>query len=489
LLEEMKKLGLFGITIPKDYGGLGFDLTDYLYLVSVMAETDMSLAIIPLGHLSIGVKGIILFGNDEQKKKYLPQAADGSMIFAYALTEPKIGSDAKHIETTAEPSKDGNTYTLNGTKAYITNGGYAGGLTVFAQIKNPKKDEPEMGAFIVETDWEGVEVGDDMPKMGLHTSSTTIIRLNDVSVPRENLLSAEGEGFKIAMTILNYGRLGLGAASAGITGRSAEEMTKRGKTRKQFGKPIGEFELIQEKIGNAKIREQQIRALTGLTTELLKEEPLGNVALESSHTKLLGTTEAWTVLYDALQTAGGAGYLSTQPYEKRMRDFRVTTVFEGTTEIHSIYPALSLIREVNKNIKGNSRFMKFITLQLFALKPAKLTLPSNPHLNAGLKRKIRRGIKRLIKAIRKKIVYGMIHYGKNIVEKEFFLRRITRLSLTLYTLIALSFLLNQSEEKETIKKALLFTLKDKEKYLSSGKSEIARESLTLKASQTAEESE
>ena len=216
LMKAMKRMGLFGISIPERYGGLGLSLSDYLYLVSVMAEEDMSLAIVPLAHLSIGMKGILLFGTEEQKRRYLTPAASGEMIFAYALTEPKVGSDAKHIETTARLSDDGRAYILNGSKTFITNGGYAGGFTVFARIEGA--EEGTIGAFIVETAAEGVTIGKDLPKMGLHVSSTTPVMLKNVRVPKENLLGAEGDGFKIAMSILNYGRLGLGAASTGAGG-------------------------------------------------------------------------------------------------------------------------------------------------------------------------------------------------------------------------------------------------------------------------------
>ena len=211
-----------------------------------MARTDMALALTPTAHLSIGIKGILLFGTEQQKATYLTQAAIGEMIFAYALTEPSVGSDAQHIQTRAALSGDGSHYILNGQKTYITNGGFAGGFTVFAQM-DPEKPG-FMGAFIVEAALDGVKVGGEIPKMGLKISSTTPVSFTDVLVPVQNLLGQPGDGFKIAMTILNYGRLGLGAASAGAMDQSLEDMVKRSSLRKQFGMPIREFELIQEKL-------------------------------------------------------------------------------------------------------------------------------------------------------------------------------------------------------------------------------------------------
>jgi acyl-CoA dehydrogenase family protein 9 len=338
LMAGLKRVGLFGLNVPAVYGGVGLSIPGYLKVLEVVARTDMSLALIPTAHLSIGLKGIVLFGTEEQKKRYLPRAATGDMIFAYALTEPDTGSDAQHIETRAELSEDGSHYILNGRKSYITNANYAGGLTVFAQL-DPERPG-QMGAFVVETAWEGVTVGRDVPKMGLRISSTATIGFKDVKVPVENLLGRPGDGFRIAMTVLNYGRLGLGAASVGVMKQSLEDMLKRSAAREQFGGPIGEFPLVQEKMVRARVHAWVAGCMTAMTSLILGEDPLTNAAMESSHTKLYGTTRAWNTLYDALQVAGGSGYLSTQPYEKRMRDFRVTTVFEGTTEIHSVYPAL-----------------------------------------------------------------------------------------------------------------------------------------------------
>ena len=233
LWKGLKETGMFALTIPESYGGSGLSLSDYLSIIEIAAAADMAVAIIPLAHHSIGLKGIILFGSEEQKKKYLPPAASGETIFAYALTEPDTGSDAQHIKTFAESSEDGSHYILNGTKTYITNGGYAGGMTVFAQMD--RNNPGFMGAFIVETGWEGVEIGKDMHKMGLTVSSTTMIKFKNVKVPSENLVGKPGDGFKIAMTILNYGRLGLAAASNGLMNQSAKEMLERANRRKQFG--------------------------------------------------------------------------------------------------------------------------------------------------------------------------------------------------------------------------------------------------------------
>lgn len=432
LMEKLGRNGFFGLTIPREYGGLGLSLRKYLYIVEALASHNMSLGILALAHLSIGVKGIVLFGSEAQKRKYLVEAASGEMIFSYALTEPRIGSDAQNIQTAAVASEDGNHFLLNGSKTYITNANYAGGLTVFAQMD---PDKPGfIGAFIVETGWDGVKIGKDMPKMGLKASSTASIQFQDVRVPRENLLGRPGEGFKIAMIILNYGRLALGAASAGMMKQSLLDMNERAASRTQFGVPINHFELIQEKMVKALVHGYVASAMTNFTADMLEGDPTAVVAVESSHCKLYGTTRAWDTLYDALQVAGGSGYLTTQPYEKRMRDFRVTTIFEGTTEIHSIYPALFMLRTFGKRLQAETsgRWSRLITVAKGLFRRTRWQFASDKKI---MNRAVRFA-KSSARRIRIMILVGLLIYGNSIVRREFFLRRITGLSLYFYGLIA-----------------------------------------------------
>lgn len=428
LLDKLRAGGFFGLTIPREYGGQGLTLTQYLAVVERIVRVDMALGILSLAHLSIGMKGIVLYGDDAQKKKYLPPAASGDMIFCYALTEPLIGSDAKNITTNVKLSPDGKYYLLNGVKTYITNANYAGGLTVFAQME----EKPgTLGAFIVETAWDGVSITDDMKKMGLAASSTASIKFTDVRVPKENLIGAPGDGFKIAMTILNYGRLALGAASSGMLAASHEDMMKRASKRIQFERPISSFELVQEKIVRAFVNREVVSAMTYFTAGLLEDDPLAYAANESSHTKLFGTNRAWDSLYDAMQTAGGAGFLKTQPYEKRMRDFRVATIFEGTTEIHSIYPPLALARNVLKMMRSHGGM--FFLIRAY-LKPSVMPMRSSiPEVRSAL-----RAAKRYLRLFRRMFIRAFIRYGRSFPEKEFLLRRLTSISVSAFGLIALA---------------------------------------------------
>jgi acyl-CoA dehydrogenase family member 9 len=432
MLKRMGEQGFFGLTVPKAYGGMGLGLADCMRIVETVAPIDLSIALVFLAHLFIGIKGIELYGTEDQKRRYLTPAAAGEMIFSYALTEPLTGSDARHIETRADLSPDGGHYILNGTKTYITNANYAGGLTLFAQLDPGKPGR--MGAFIVETAWEGVQIGPDMPKMGLKASSTATIRLKDVRVPRENLLGPAGEGFKIALTVLHYGRMGLGAASRGVLEQSVKDMHDRARSRRQFGQPIIEFPLIREKIGKARVHAFVMGAMNDFAAVLLEKNPEETV-IETSHCKLFGTTRAWEALYDALQVSGGAGYLATQPYEKRMRDFRVTTIFEGTTEIHSIYPALLGMKQLGDELKkrvGLSRFLFLGKMLLTCL--GDTGWPGSPA--DVLQKKAFGEAKKLARMIRRRTLLGVLVYGKTLVGREFLLRRISVLSLYLFGILS-----------------------------------------------------
>lgn len=448
MLQEMARIGLFGLSIPTAYGGLGFTTWETMRVVERMVGLDMAAALASLAHLSIGVKGIELFGSESQKQKYLVPAASGETIFSYALTEPRIGSDAQHIETRAELSSGGSHYLLNGMKTYITNANYAGALTVFAQMDPARPGF--MGAFIVETGWAGVKIGKDMPKMGLKASSTAAIQFRDVRVPVENILGQPGDGFRIAMTVLNYGRLALGAASAGMMRRSLKDMGKRSSDRVQFGSPIKDFPLIQEKLARVKVNGFVSAAINDFTAALLEQNPKDNLAIETSHCKLFGTTRAWDALYDAFQVAGGSAYLTTNPYEKRLRDFRVATVFEGTTEIHSVYPALTALRNLSKELaqvgrKPSSRLFFFLT-NLFRRADWPLEVRDRTLKKAS---KLARAN---ANTIRRLLVLGSAIYGKKTLQRQFFLRRITTLSLYLYGLLALLVKLAPEEKAGFMKK-------------------------------------
>ena len=432
LLKELGALGLFGINIPEAYGGLGFTLREYLHFIEEAIKLDVSTALTFMSHTSLGVHVLMLFGDDQQKNRYLVPAATGRKIVAFGLTEPGGGSDARNLQTTAVPARDGEHYILDGTKTYITNANYAGFITVFAQM-DPKKPG-HMGVFIVETDWKGVEIGENMPKMGLKASSTAFVRLDQVRVPVENRIGKPGEGFKIAMTILNYGRLKLGAAAVGLLDQSMQDMKKRAATRLQFGQPIQNFPLVQEKLVQARVRRFVSSAMNEFAAMILEKAPKFDLAIETSHCKLFGTTRVWDTLYDALQVAGASGYLSTQPYERRMRDMRAGTLFEGTTEIHSIYPPLFMLRKLNK--RWDAQKKSNLSRMLYCLGAAfrRVRWPLIYKDEAMRKAAALAGAN--ARTLKRMLFLGLLLYGKKLPQQQFFLRRWTTLSMYTYGLMA-----------------------------------------------------
>jgi acyl-CoA dehydrogenase family protein 9 len=319
-------------------------------------------------------------------------------------------------------------------------------MTVFAQL-DPKRPG-FMGAFIVETGWEGVRVGKEMPKMGLRASSTAAIQFDNVRVPKENLIGGNGDGFKIAMAVLNYGRLGLGAASTALMSVSVRDMLQRASSRIQFQAPIRSFQLVQEKIVRAEVGGAVSSAMNRLAAGILQSGPLSRAAIETSHCKLFGTTRAWDAVYDALQVAGGAGYLKTLPYEKRMCDFRAATVFEGTTELHSIYPALLAMRQIEKRLKESGRLPLSLAFKLLKLLVKGDKWPVA--FDNRVMRKTLREAKKTAKAARILLLSGLLLYGRSIVRgktanREFLLRRITTLSLYTFGILAL---LSEADQKQ-----------------------------------------
>ncbi|MCB0359391.1 MAG: acyl-CoA dehydrogenase family protein, partial [Bdellovibrionales bacterium] len=248
-IESLKELGLFGLVIPEEYGGLGLSNLAYARIIQETSRYDASTSLTVGAHSSIGMKGLLLFGSDEQKQRYLPRLATGEMIAAFCLTEPGSGSDAASIASRAEKDADG-SWRLSGEKIWITNGPIADFFTVFARTDS---DEGKISAFLVERSWDGVSVGSKEDKLGIRASATSTVSFDNVRVPSENLLGEEGKGFKIAMSILNNGRTGLGGGCVGGLKTCIELASAHVVERKQFGQPIAQFGLVQGKIAQMTI--------------------------------------------------------------------------------------------------------------------------------------------------------------------------------------------------------------------------------------------
>jgi acyl-CoA dehydrogenase family protein 9 len=353
-IQEMKDLGLFSLIIPEDGGGLGLSSTGYSRMLQELAKHDGSVAITAGAHSSIGMKGLILFGTPAQKEKYYSKLASGEMIAAFCLTEPGAGSDAASIKTKAV--KDGDHWIISGEKLWITNGGIASFFTVFAKTEG---DAGKMTAFIVTKDMPGVSCGPHEDKMGIRASSTCTVNLDQVKVPAANILGEVGKGFKVAMNILNNGRSGLGGGCVGMMKHLIELATKQAKERSQFGSKISEYGLIKQKIGHMVVECYASETAVALVAGLV-DQGFEDYAVEAAISKVFGTECLWRVADEALQIAGGNGFMCEFPYERIMRDCRINRIFEGTNDILRLFISLTAMHDVGQNLKNLSQSLEGI---------------------------------------------------------------------------------------------------------------------------------
>ncbi|XP_077458839.1 complex I assembly factor ACAD9, mitochondrial isoform X4 [Stigmatopora argus] len=358
-LNGLKELGLFGIQVPELYGGLGLSNTMYARLAEIIS-LDGSIAVTLAAHQAIGLKGILIAGNESQKMKYLPKLASGEHIAAFCLTEPGSGSDAASIQTRATLSDDGKHYILNGSKIWISNGGMADIMTVFARtevFENDTKKE-KISAFIVERAFGGITSGSPEDKLGIRGSNTCEVSFDNVPVPLENLIGELGGGFKIAMNILNSGRFSMGSSSAGMIKKLIELTSEYAVTRKQFNKSISEFGMIQEKFAIMAVNAFVMESMAYLTSGMMDRPGLPDCSLEAAVVKVFSSEGGWICVSEALQVLGGLGYTKNYPYERYVRDCRILPIFEGTNEILRIYIALSGMQYAGKILTGKIKELK-----------------------------------------------------------------------------------------------------------------------------------
>src|SRR5271167_1406491 len=340
-IQGLRDLGLFGLIIPEEHGGLGLSNAGYARVLSQSSTHDSSVSLTIGAHSSIGMKGILLFGTAEQRARYLPKLASGELIAAFCLTESGAGSDAASIRTHAVKNADG-AWTLNGEKIWITNGGIADLYTVFARTSSASG---KITAFVVEAAWAGVSHGKHEDKMGIRASSTTTVSFADVRVPAANVLDAEGKGFKVAMAILNNGRTGLGGGAVGGMKTLIALATQQAQTRKQFDTPIAEFGLIREKISQMALDCFAAESVVWMVAHYI-DSGVEDYSVEAAISKVFASEALQRSAYEALQIAAGTGFMRDYPYEQITRDCRILTIFEGTNEVLRLYIALSTLKDV-----------------------------------------------------------------------------------------------------------------------------------------------
>lgn len=353
VVRKMGELGLMGIPYPKEYGGAGLDVTSYAIAVEELSRVDGGTGVILSAHVSLGAWPIFAYGTEEQKKKYLVPLCKGEKLGAFGLTEPNAGSDAGGTETTA--ILKGDYYLLNGGKIFITNAPKADTYVVFA-VTTPDIGTRGISAFLVERGWDGFEFGDHYDKMGIRSSSTAELIFNDVKVPKENLLGKEGDGFKIAMSTLDGGRIGIASQALGIAQGAFDSAVDYAKERIQFGKPVGFQQAISFKLADMATKLRCARLLIYSAADLKENhQPYGE---ESAMAKMYASDIALEVTNDALQIFGGTGYMKGMDIERMYRDAKITTIYEGTNEIQRVVIASHIMGKPPKEEGSSSRAKK-----------------------------------------------------------------------------------------------------------------------------------
>ena len=327
LLQKLQKIGAFGIPYSREYGGQGADVLTYTLCMEEMSKVDASTGITLSVHTSLCCPCINEFGTEEQKQKYLRPLVDGSKIGCFGLTEPGAGTDAAGVRT--EATLDGDYYVLNGTKMFTTNSGFADIFIVFA-LTDKSKGPKGMSAFIVERGYEGLTVGPNIERMGIRAASNCEVIYENVRVPKENLLGKEGQGYKIAMTALGSGRIGIGAQSVGIAQGAIDETLKYVKERKQGGKPIGKYQNTQFKLAECQTKVDAARLMVWRAAT--EKDNHGNYAPYAAMCKYFASDVANEVTRQCVQLFGGYGYCREYPVERAMRDAKITEIYEGTNE-------------------------------------------------------------------------------------------------------------------------------------------------------------
>ena len=437
--KGMAELGLMGLNIPEEYGGFGASAMLFNRMFGAVGESDPALAVYFGAHQSIGCKGITLFGTDDQKKRWLTKCATGELVAAFCLTEAGSGSDAQAMHTSAVLSADGTHFVLNGEKIWISNAGYAGVLTVFAKVpvEVEGKLKQRVTAFIVDAHAPGITLGKIEEKMGIKASDTRSVSFVNVKVPVADILGEVGHGFKIALEILNSGRLGLAAASSRGARRVMNVALAYAKQREQFGRPIGSFEMIQRKFAMSAVDVYASDAGWMLTAHMVDRGGI-DFSLETAACKIFASELAFRASCDAQQIAGGIGYSKEYPYEQAVRDSRINLIFEGTNEIMRALIALSALQQPGEQLKKIGRAFKnplrsigVIGSFISGRVKNKLVKPEFSKVHSALKDEAEL-VATVIHDLAQAVEKALIEHGKDVIERQFHQERLANAAIDIY---------------------------------------------------------
>ncbi|KAL1232818.1 Very long-chain specific acyl-CoA dehydrogenase [Trichinella spiralis] len=414
--DQLRELGAFGLQVPTELGGLGLSNTEYARLVEIVGAHDLGVAIMLGAHQSIGFKAILLYGNENQKRTYLPDLASGKKIAAFCLTEPSSGSDANSIKSYAAKSSDGKHYVLNGNKIWISNGGFADVFTVFAKTSVQAND--------------GVTSGPPESKMGIKASNTAEVHFSDVKVPVQNLIGREGEGFKIAMNVLNNGRFGMAAAMSGTMKYCIGKAVEHAKNRTQFGRALIDFGGIREKIASMILRQYVTESMAYMISGIM-DKGLTEFQVEAAISKIYSSEAAWYVCDETIQVLGGMGYMKECGVERVMRDLRIFRIFEGTNDILRFFISLTGIQYAGGHLQELQQALKtplanYGLIRDEVIRRAKrivkitsaASLVENVHPSLA---ECAKQVTHLVELYGEAVECLLLKYGKAIIDKQFLL--------------------------------------------------------------------
>ncbi|HXU76443.1 MAG TPA: acyl-CoA dehydrogenase family protein [Methylomirabilota bacterium] len=438
VIQGLGRLGVLGMTAPAEVGGRGFSQLSYCRVMTELGARCASTSVFVNAHHSIGMRALLLFGTPEQKRRWLPPLVSGEQLAAFALTETEAGSDAANVQTEAKPSADGSHYILNGEKRYITNVAIARVLTVMARTPVPGKTETAITAFLVTPDMPGFVVLEPrMEKLGLRGTATARLAFRNMAVPKENILGPLGKGLKVALTVLDFGRTTFGACTTGAARTCIGLAVQHANQRRQFGRALGEFELVKKKIARMAAYAYAMQAMTAVTASLI-DRGLEDYMLETAMLKVFTTEALWEIINDAFQIHGGAAYFTDRPLERMLRDARINQIAEGANEVLKSFISLVGMRapgqqfqELQESLRhpwGEWRKVWMLGLDRVG---AVVRAPEIPVAHLQLKPHAQQ-LGRLIRRFNLEVNRALLRHREEILERQYVQERLASAAMELF---------------------------------------------------------
>jgi alkylation response protein AidB-like acyl-CoA dehydrogenase len=443
LVKRLFEMGVMSMSIPPEFGGMGLSQQAYCRIMEEFGAEDASLAVLINAHQSIGLKSLLMFANDAQRAEWLPRLVQGQMLAAFALTEPNAGSDAGGIETRAVLNEAGTHYILNGRKQWITNGGIAGLLTVMAKVPGTadEKGRERVTAFLVTPDMPGFHVEDvALEKCGIRGTATSRLRFTDMAVPVENIVGEPGRGLRVALTLLDFGRTTFGATCTGAAKKCVREALRHANTRRQFGKSLGEFELVKRKLARMAALAFAMESATYLTAGMI-DRGLEDYMVETAMLKVYASEALWEIINETIQIFGGRGYFTDQPWERLMRDHRIDLIGEGANDVLRTFVALVGMKDVGFALKDVLDALKSPVEGLGKLTGfAKRHLPGQDRVHVPVQSREIADLGRLLEDMVREFGHAvegqLMRYREAVLEKQYVQARIADAAMELFMVSA-----------------------------------------------------